>query len=123
MPASESGVTRIDAAHRPPTTSAAHQTTPLTQRADAPTPFTWQDLNLSSEKVAVEVRLGSRRVSMRELESLKSGRVVRLDTSLNEPVEIRMDDEVIGYGQMVIVQGQLGIEITELRQAPRRRTA
>jgi flagellar motor switch/type III secretory pathway protein FliN len=114
---------RIDDAHRSPIAAAAglHQRADQPQQEPAPTPFAWQDLNLSAEKIDVEVRLGSRGLSARELESLKSGQVIGLESSLEEPVEIRMDREVMAYGQIVIVDSKLAIQITELRQSPRRR--
>ena len=116
---------RIDDAHgsaaAPP--KGVQQSHDPPQHVETPLPFAWQDLNLSSEKIAVEVRLGSRGLSARELDSLKSGQVIGLDSLLEEPVEICMDREVMAYGRIVIVESRLAIQITELRQLPRRRTA
>lgn len=123
------GITRVDAAHQPPSAATSHAQAALQSdsqsdsQSESPAPFCWQDLNLSSEKVDVEVQLGTRRISQREVESFQAGRVVRLDRSLQEPVEIRMKDGVIGLGRLVVVEGQLGIEIIELRQVPCRQTA
>ena len=125
MPRGDTGITRIDAAHRLPSASANHASAASQPDAqpETPAPFCWQDLNLSSEKVDVELRLGTRRISQREVESFQAGRIVRLDSSLQEPVEIRMKDGVIGFGRLVVVEGRLGIEIIELRQVPCRQTA
>lgn len=119
------GITRVDAAHQPPSAATSHAQAALQSdsQSESPAPFCWQDLNLSSEKVDVEVQLGTRRISQREVESFQAGRVVRLDRSLQEPVEIRMKDGVIGLGRLVVVEGRLGIEIIELRQVPCRQTA
>lgn len=118
------GITRVDAAHQPPSAATSHAQATLQSdsQSDSPAPFCWQDLNLSSEKVDVEVQLGTRRISQREVEAFQAGRVVRLDRSLQEPVEIRMKDGVIGLGRLVVVEGRLGIEIIELRQSPCRQT-
>ena len=127
------GITRVDAAHQPPSAATSHAQAALQSdsqsdsqsesQSESPAPFCWQDLNLSSEKVDVEVQLGTRRISQREVESFQAGRVVRPDRSLQEPVEIRMKDGVIGLGRLVVVEGRLGIEIIELRQVPCRQTA
>ena len=100
---------RVDGAHDKPIST--------------PAPYAWQDLNLSSEKIEVEVRLGNRGLTLRELELLKSGQVIRLETLLDEPVELLMDREVMAYGRIVIVDSRMAIQITELRQSPRRRPA
>ena len=108
-PAASSLQVRMDAAHDKPNSTL--------------TPYAWQDLNLSSEKIEVEVRLGNRRLTSREVELLKSGQVIRLDTLLEEPVEVLMDQEVIAYGRIVIVESRMAIQITELRKASRRQSA
>jgi flagellar motor switch protein FliN/FliY len=93
---------RIDATHAVP--DAGH----------VPAPFAWKDLDRSSGIVA-EVRLGSRRMTAEDQSGLRAGQIVRLDNSIDEPVEIVVGSEVVAYGEMVIVDGRLAIQVAELR--------
>jgi flagellar motor switch protein FliN/FliY len=86
-------------------------------------PFTWHELRTSRERHVVRVRIGSRRLSPRERAALNPGAIVSLDNSLDEPVEILVDDEVFGFGQLVVVGGRLAVQISEIRHTRRRRSA
>ncbi len=92
---------RIDAAHSEAT----------------PAPFAWKDLDGSTGIVA-NVRLGTRRITAKEKSAMRAGQVVRLDNSIDEPVEIVVGSDVVAYGALVIVDGRLAIQVSELRKTP-----
>ena len=62
--------------------------------------------------VDLEVRLGSVSLTMEELLSLKSNSLLKLDEKPDEFVEIMLNNKVVARGNLVIVDDQLGVEIT-----------
>ncbi len=88
-----------------------------------PEPFAWQDLRPSQGPFAVQVRLGKARVPQGEPESLRLGRIVTLDRAADDPVEILVDAQLVGYGRIVTLQGKLAIEILQMADQRQRRSA
>ena len=66
---------------------------------------------LSRLKVPVTVALGDAQLSMCDVKRLQYGDVVRLDRRLDEPIPIRLGDEVMLKGQM----GQTGTQLYSLQ--------
>ena len=71
-----------------------------------------------SKGIVADVRLGSRRMTAKEQAGLRVGQIVRLDNSIDEPVEIIVGSDVVAYGEVVIVDGRLAIQVSELRKTP-----
>jgi flagellar motor switch protein FliN/FliY len=65
-------------------------------------------------KVKVTVQLGSCKLPMSEVLALATGGVVQLDHRANEPVGLYVNDKLIAYGEVVVVEENFGIKITEL---------
>jgi len=65
-------------------------------------------------KVKVSVLLGSSQVPMSEVLTLGPGAVVQLDHRANEPVGLYVNDKLVAYGEVVVVDESFGIKITEL---------
>lgn len=65
-------------------------------------------------KVKVTVQLGSCQLPMSEVLSLSPGGVVQLDHRAHEPVGLYVNDKLIAYGEVVVVEESFGIKITEL---------
>jgi flagellar motor switch protein FliN len=63
------------------------------------------------------LRFGQRRMSLRDVLQLNSGSVVDLDRRVEEPVELLVDDAVIARGQVVVIDGNYGLRITEVAGA------
>ena len=68
------------------------------------------------ENVEIEVRLrfGERRLALREIGELRSGSIVELDKRLNDPAELLLGDRVVARGEVVIVDGNYGLRVTEV---------
>jgi len=64
--------------------------------------------------VKVTVELGSCLVPMREVLHFGPGSVVQLDKAVESPVELYVNQKRIAYGEVVVVDDQLGIRITKL---------
>jgi flagellar motor switch protein FliN/FliY len=80
-------------------------------------PLTTEDKTLDvvlDVKVKVTVQLGSCALPMREVLELTQGTVVQLNQHANDPVGLFVNDKLIAYGEVVVVEDSFGIKITEL---------
>ena len=65
-------------------------------------------------KVKVTVQLGSCQLPMREVLELAPGAVIQLSQHASDPVGLYVNDKLIAYGEVVVVEDSFGIKITEL---------
>ncbi|RUM44099.1 MAG: flagellar motor switch protein FliY [Hydrogenimonas sp.] len=65
-------------------------------------------------KLPLRVRVGSKKMLLKDVLSMDIGSVIELDQLANEPLEILVDDKVIAYGEVVIVDGNFGVQITHI---------
>lgn len=72
---------------------------------------------LNGVKVMLSTSLGRAQMSVGELFSLKDGSLVKLDRLINEPVDLLLDGQVIARGQLVAVDDNFGISITQAPSA------
>jgi flagellar motor switch protein FliN/FliY len=70
------------------------------------------DVNL-----ALTLRFGQRDLTLREILDLSSGSVIELDRAVEEPAELLLGNKVIARGQVVTVDGNYGIRITDMPAA------
>lgn len=62
----------------------------------------------------VILRFGKRTLTLREVFDLSSGAVVEMDKKVQEPGDLILGDKVIARGEVVIVDGNYGLRVTEL---------
>jgi len=65
-------------------------------------------------KVKVTVQLGSCQLPMREVLELAPGAIIQLSQQASDPVGLYVNDKLIAYGEVVVVEDSFGIKITEL---------
>jgi flagellar motor switch protein FliN len=65
-------------------------------------------------KVKVTVQLGSVLLPMREVLELSPGSIVQLTQHASDPVGLFVNDKLVAYGEVVVVEDNFGIKITEL---------
>jgi len=65
-------------------------------------------------KLPLRVRIGSKKMLLKDVLSMDIGSVIELDQPANDPLEILVDDKVIAYGEVVIIDGNFGIQITHI---------
>jgi flagellar motor switch protein FliN/FliY len=65
-------------------------------------------------RVKVAVQLGSVQLSMREVIELAPGSIVQLAQHASDPVGLYVNDKLVAYGEVVVVEDNFGIKITEL---------
>ncbi len=74
-----------------------------------------KDVNLLMDvKVQLTVRLGSCRMAMRDVMELVPGSVIQLNQEAKDPVGLYINDKLIAYGEVVVVEDNFGIKITEM---------
>lgn len=64
--------------------------------------------------VKVKAVLGGARIHVGELIKMRAGSVVELDRRVGEPVDVFVNDLLIARGELVIVDGSLGVTLTEI---------
>jgi flagellar motor switch protein FliN/FliY len=69
-------------------------------------------------KVSVTVQLGSCLLPMRHVLELSPGAVVQLAQQASDPVGLYVNDKLVAYGEVVVVEDNFGIKITELVGGP-----
>ena len=63
----------------------------------------------------VKLRFGTRRMLLCDVLALNPGVVVELDSTINSPVDLLLDDgRLIAHGDVVVVDGKYGLRVTEV---------
>ena len=65
-------------------------------------------------RLNVKVRIGQKRMLLKDVINMDIGSVIELNQLANDPLEILVDDKVIARGEVVIVDGNFGIQITDI---------
>lgn len=65
-------------------------------------------------KMQVRVRIGQKKMLLKDVISMDIGSVVELNQLANDPLDILVDDKVIAKGEVVIIDGNFGVQITEI---------
>lgn len=65
-------------------------------------------------RVSLQARLGEVSLSVDELLKLRSGSVVSLDRQMSDLVDLRLNDALIGRGEIVAVGDNFGLRIVEI---------
>jgi len=71
---------------------------------------------LHQVKTKLTVRVGTVELTVGELMSAQEQQVLRLDQTLDSPVEILLEGQVIARGELVAVDEHFGVRITQLPQ-------
>lgn len=86
---------------------------------ESPPPRGNYDLLLEVELDAL-VRFGSREMEMKDLLELGPGDVVELDRQVSDPVDLIIGDKIVARGEVVLVNGNFGLRVTEVSEPVRR---
>lgn len=58
--------------------------------------------------------LGKKRLSIAELMKLDAGSIIELDRRVGEAIDLYVNDRLIARGELVMVDGALGVTMTEV---------
>lgn len=64
--------------------------------------------------VDVSLRVGSTDISIRDLVSLVEGSVIALDQDAGEPMDVLVNGTLIAHGEIVVVDDQYGVRLTDV---------
>lgn len=74
-----------------------------------------RDLRLLADvELQVSVELGRARLPLRDLLSVQPGSVLELDRTPGDPVDVLVNGRLVARGEVVVVDGDFGVRITEL---------
>jgi flagellar motor switch protein FliN/FliY len=65
-------------------------------------------------ELPVTVRVGSAQMTFGDVMGLNAGSLVEFGRATEDPVEVLVNDRVVARGEMVLVQGNYGVRITEI---------
>lgn len=69
---------------------------------------------LMGVELQVSVSFGHTRPALEDVLKLASGSIVELNRSATDPVEVMVNDSVVARGEVVVVDGNYGIRVTEV---------
>lgn len=70
----------------------------------------------SEVPVDVEVELDRRIFTIRDILDLDAGSVLRLDRSAGENIDILIGGQLMGFGEIVIIEDTMGVRITDFNE-------
>ena len=65
-------------------------------------------------KVPLMASIGTTMISLEDLSSLGAGSIVELDRIAGEPIDILAAGEKVGRGEVVVIDENFGIRVTEI---------
>lgn len=75
------------------------------------------DVNLAlimDVELGLTLRFGRRQMTLKEIGELAAGSIIELDKEVQEAVDLLLDDKVIARGEVVIVDGNYGLRVTDI---------
>lgn len=66
--------------------------------------------------VPVEVELDRKIMSVAELLSMENGTVIKMSRSAGENIDIRVGGSLVGFGEIVILEENMGVRITDFHE-------
>ena len=62
----------------------------------------------------VTLRFGQQSITLAKLAALGPGSVIELDRKVEEPIDLVLGDRVLARGEVMVVDGNYGLRVTEL---------
>jgi len=75
---------------------------------------------LMDVELPVMLRFGGRQATLREVLDLATGVVLELDREVQEPVDLVLNGKLIARGEVVVVDGNYGLRVTEVASPQQR---
>lgn len=69
---------------------------------------------LDSVTVSLSVLVGEARITLGELMSLKEAAVLKINRLVDAPVDVVINGNVVARGQLVVVDDNFGVRVTEI---------
>jgi flagellar motor switch protein FliN/FliY len=65
-------------------------------------------------ELEARIQFGSREMLLSELMELSAGDVLELDRLISDPVDLLVGDRIVARGEVVVVGGNFGLQVTEV---------
>jgi flagellar motor switch protein FliN/FliY len=69
---------------------------------------------LMDVQLSLTLRFGSRQMLLREVLDLNPGAVIELDRKVAEPVDLLLDGKLVARGEVVVINGDYGLRVTDV---------
>jgi flagellar motor switch protein FliN len=97
---------------------------PVAQSAEdtpAPPPSPSPGIRLLMDvELEVSLRFGRKELPLGEILDLGPGDVVQLDRNVADPVDLIVGDKIVACGEVVLVNGNFGLRVTEVASPKKR---
>ncbi len=114
----EKSLSPEEAASSPEASSPVKEESSSTSAPSSSAAFTADadnNINLIMDvKLPLRVRIGEKKMLLRDVLSMDIGSVIELNQLANDPLDILVDNHVIAQGEVVIVDGNFGVQITTI---------
>jgi flagellar motor switch protein FliN/FliY len=70
---------------------------------------------LADVPIELEVELDRKTMRLRDVLDLEPGGVLRMTRSAGENIDILINGNLVGYGEIVIIEDAMGIRVTDFR--------
>lgn len=108
-------VNLFENAEKAAATPAPEKSSPAQGAAPTLTATEFKNINMILDVcLSVKVRIGQKRMLLKDVIAMDIGSVIELNQLANDPLDILVDDKVIAKGEVVIVDGNFGIQITDI---------
>jgi len=62
----------------------------------------------------VKIRIGEKQILIKDLLDLREGSIIELEKSIDEPMDVLINNKVVAQGVVVVVGGRFGVKITNI---------
>ena len=76
------------------------------------------DPAITNVTVEISVVLGHSMMAIHQLLKMGRGAVIELDTTVNDPVSIYANEQLVARGEVMVVENHIGVTITDTVVAP-----
>ena len=75
----------------------------------------WDPEIIENVEVQLEISIGTATISVGTLFDLRRDSIVKIDRLVDEPVDLLLNGRLVAKGQLVVVEDNFGIRITEIK--------
>ncbi len=90
------------------------ETVPEAPPANRTTPLPTNLALVLDVELEATIRFGERQMLLRDIFGLMAGAVIELDQMVNEPAELLVAGRLVARGEVVVVDGNFGLRVTEV---------
>lgn len=76
--------------------------------------FQSEGLRVDQIPLKISAVLGKVKMDIATLQSLNDGSVIELDRKVGDPIDLYVNDRLIGRGELMMIDGTLGVTLTEI---------